>query len=213
MTAIRILIIDDHPIIRAGIRDLIEREPDFILIGEASTGLEALQYAKDLFPDVVVLDMGLPGMSGTEVAKELKQMNKQIHILAFSAYSDKQYIRDVLKIGVAGYLIKDEGPERIVQAIRGVARGEQGWLSRQAVNAISLYPDDQDEPNHKLSRRENQVLEQVIVGKTNQEIAHILGISVKTAEKHLRNIFKKLEASSRTEAAIKSMRIRMQKDK
>jgi DNA-binding NarL/FixJ family response regulator len=205
--AIRVFIVDDHPVIRAGIRDLIEREPDLFLTGEASSGSDALQFVKENAPDVVLLDMRLPDMSGIEVAQELKRMGVQTNILALSAYSDRYFILEVLKAGVAGYLIKDELEDKIAQAIRGVARGEQGWISRQAVTAIADWRDDHKPATTELSFRENQILEQITAGKTNRQIANTLGISVKTVEKHIRHIFIKLNASSRTEAAVIGTRI------
>jgi DNA-binding NarL/FixJ family response regulator len=202
----RVVLVDDHPVVRAGIRNLLEQAPDIEVVGEASDGTMAINLVEELHPDVLLLDMEMPGLSGNEVAQKLQQKGTDVRILALSAHDDKQYIQELLSNGASGYLIKEEVPETIVEAVRGVARGERGWVSRRVAAQMSAWMQD-DEPARKgLTTREVQVLSAVVGGKTNQEIGLLLGISEKTVEKHLEGVFSKLEVASRVEAAVRAVR-------
>lgn len=132
MGKIRVLIADDHAIMRVGIKNILSRSPEICVVGEANNGAEALDLIHELNPDVLVLDMEMPVMDGVEVARRLQAMKSPVRILVLSAYDDRQYIIEMLKMGASGYLIKDEAPEVIVDAVQGVARGEEGWISRKA---------------------------------------------------------------------------------
>lgn len=132
MGKIRVLIADDHAIMRVGIKNILSRSSDICVIGEANNGAEAIQLIDELKPDVLVLDMEMPVMDGVEVARRLQALNSPVRILVLSAYDDRQYIIEMLKMGAAGYLIKDEAPEVIVEAVLGIANGEEGWISRKA---------------------------------------------------------------------------------
>lgn len=205
MTQIRVLLADDHPVVRGGIRNLIETAPEIAVVGEASGGREALSLVEELQPDVLLLDMEMPDMSGVEVARQLAQKKTAVRILALSAYDDPQYIRSLFSSGAAGYLTKDEAPEFILEAINGVWRGQEGWLSRRVAARMTVWT--RDEPDDMgLTRRELQVLRKIVEGKTNQEAGLELGISDKTIEKHLESIFAKLGVSSRVEAAVLAVR-------
>jgi DNA-binding NarL/FixJ family response regulator len=206
MSPTSVLLVDDHPVVRAGIRNLLEHAPDIVVIGEASTGTEALKLVSDLSPDVVLLDMELPGISGNEVAQHLQRNGAATKILALSAHDDRQYIQELLANGAAGYLVKDEVPEAIVEAVRGVSRGEKGWVSRKVAAQMSTWMGGENREHNGLTAREIQVLQSVVDGKTNQEIGLTLGISEKTVEKHLEGIFGKLGVASRVEAAVRAVR-------
>jgi DNA-binding NarL/FixJ family response regulator len=203
---IKVLLVDDHPVVRSGIRTLIEQVPDIDVIGEASTGAEALQMTRELAPDVLLLDMEMPDISGNQVASQLLKEGFPVRILALSAHDDKQYIQELLSIGAAGYLVKEEVPEAIIEAVRGVARGEQGWVSRRIAAQLSNWMREDVNERTELTPRETEVLRTVVDGKTNQEIGLILGISEKTVEKHLEGIFTKLGVASRVEAAVLAVR-------
>ena len=207
MSPTKVLLVDDHPIVRTGIRNLLERAAEISIVGEASDGFEALKLVEKLSPDVVLLDMEMPGMNGSEVAIHLKQAGSPVKILALSAHDDKQYIQELLANGASGYLTKEEVPETIIEAVRGVARGEQGWVSRKIAAKMTTWMSGDSRADHMgLTPREVQVLKMVVAGKTNQEIGLELGISEKTVEKHLEGVFSKLGVASRVEAAVHAVR-------
>lgn len=201
MATIRVLLADDHPIVRDGIRNLLVGSVGIEVIGEAEDGAEAYQKVLELEPDVLLLDMELPEISGVDLTRKLVEEGVKVRILALSSYSDKGYISEMLALGASGYLIKDEVPKNIVDAVRGVAHGEQGWVSREVAAILSQMALN-DRGNDELTGREVEVLRLVVDGKTNREIAYVLEISEKTVEKHLNNIFEKLEVRSRVEAAV-----------
>jgi DNA-binding NarL/FixJ family response regulator len=204
--SIRVVLVDDHPITRAGIKRFLDRAVDIEVVGEASTGEQALELVEQLSPDVLLLDMELPDLKGVTVAKRLKEGGSPVHILALSTYNNKQYIFGLLSIGAAGYLTKEEVPETIVEAVRGVARGEQGWVSRKVAAVMSTWAQDDVSQPSDLTDREMQVLHGVVEGKTNQEIGLDLGISQKTVEKHLESVYSKMNVASRVEAAVMAVR-------
>jgi len=132
MGKIRVVIADDHAIMRVGIKNILMRSSEICVVGEASDGAEAIKLVNEHNPDVLILDMEMPVMDGVEVARRLQANNLPVRILVLSAYDDRQYILEMLKMGASGYLIKDEAPEVIVDAVQGIAHGEKGWISRKA---------------------------------------------------------------------------------
>jgi two-component system, NarL family, response regulator DegU len=203
MNIIRVLIVDDHPIIRQGICNFLSQATDLKILAETGNGDEAVRLAQELKPDVILLDMEIDGMSGLLVAQKLQKEGSPARILALSAHTDQEYVQELLQSGAAGYLSKDELSDLILSAVRGVARGETGWVSRNILGQFSEWSQaDETHPASVMTNRERQVLAQVIEGKTNQEIGLLLTISEKTVEKHLESIFRKLDVSSRTEAAV-----------
>ena len=205
MSPIRVLVIDDHPVIRLAIRDTLQKSPEIVVVGEASNGQEALRLTHELAPDVLLLDMELPDINGIEVAKILKEEHAATRVLALSAHNEQQYIQQALANGASGYLLKDELLYIIVEAVQGVARGEQGWFSRKVSQKVAVWSREGAKEHMGLSVRELEVLQEVANGKTNQEIAVILGISDKTVEKHMEGIFGKLGVTSRVEAAVRAV--------
>lgn len=206
MSPIRVVLADDHPVVRSGIRNLLERVVDITVVGEAATGAEALKLVAELSPDVLLLDMELPDIKGIEVAQQIKKSGSTVKILVLSAHDDPLYIRELLESGASGYLVKEEAPETIVEAVRGVAHGEQGWVSRRIAAQMVSWMRGDDVGEIKLTPREMDVLRLVVEGKTNQNIGVLLGISEKTVEKYLYAIFTKLEVTSRVEAAVYAVR-------
>ncbi|MEA4908498.1 MAG: response regulator transcription factor [Chloroflexi bacterium] len=132
MRTIRVVLADDHAVMRIGIRNLLSRSPDIEVVGEGSNGLEAIELVNKFKPDVLVLDMEMPIMDGVEAARRLRESQSPVKILALSSYNDKYYILSLLEQGAAGYLTKDENPNTIIEAVRSVANGKRGWLSRKA---------------------------------------------------------------------------------
>jgi DNA-binding NarL/FixJ family response regulator len=202
MPDIRVLIVDDHPITCKGIRDLLEPAIGISVAGEAHTGAEALQMIEALKPNVVLLDMKLPDMNGVEIIKKAYKTGTNARILGLSSYNDREFISELLTFGASGYLLKDEVPEEIINAVRGVAGGESGWLSRKVAALLSQILVREQEGGTDLTSRELEVLSLVVDGRTNNQIGLSLGISAKTVEKHLHAIFRKMGVVSRVEAAI-----------
>jgi DNA-binding NarL/FixJ family response regulator len=189
MTNIRVVLADDHPVVRSSIRELLNEAQGIEVIGEASNGYEALRLVENLTPDVLLLDMEMPGLKGIEVAQQLQQTQSPVNILALSTYDDKEYILGLLASGASGYLIKGESPQMIIKAIRGVARGEKGWLSRQVSVQINTFiPHEKLEKHNELTDQEIAILKLMVVGKTPEEIRMALTLEEKTVEKEVRQI-------------------------
>ena len=206
MADIRVLIADDHPIVCKGIRNLLEAAVGITVVGEAHSGAQALRLIRSLLPDLVLLDVELTDMSGIDVIKQLNEDKINVRILGLSSYDDREFISQLLALGASGYLLKDEIPEQIIEAVRGVARGETGWVSRKVAAKLSQILQRDQDGAADLTRRELDVLRLVVDAKTNGEIGMTLGISEKTVEKHLDTIFRKLGVTSRVEAAVLAVR-------
>ncbi len=205
MGDITVIIADDHPVVCKGIHELLQSATGINVVGEANSGNKALQLVESLRPDVLVLDIEMPDINGVEVVNRIVQKSLPVRILGLSSYDDRQYISQLLSLGASGYLIKDEMPENIVEAVRGVARGEKGWVSRKVAAILGNILEGREDRND-LTDREFDVLRLVTHGKTNAEIGLALGISEKTVEKHLDMIFRKMGVVSRVEAAVKAVR-------
>lgn len=192
---IRVLVADDHAIVRTGIRHVLESEPGFVVVGEASTGAEALDLAASLHPDVAVLDISLPGTSGLRVAAELRQRAPETQILILSMHDNTEYVLESLRAGVHGYLLKDTAATELRSAIRAVRRGES-FFSPPIAGRLSAVvrgdPAGSSSALMQLTARERQVLIGVAKGHTNREMAAQLGISPRTVESHRENLMKKL---------------------
>ncbi len=207
MSSIRVVLADDHPVVRSGIRGFLDHEVDIQVVGEASTGKDALVLVNELSPDVLLLDLQLPDMKGMDVARQLQQEERKVKVLVLSAHDDAFYINELMEYGAVGYLLKEEAPEFIIDAVRGVARGEVGWVSRGvAAHMVARLRGEENQSEAMLTRREMDVLRLIIEGKTNQNIGVTLGISEKTVEKYIYSIFQKLGVNSRTEAAVYAVR-------
>ncbi|HEY80900.1 MAG TPA: response regulator transcription factor, partial [Caldilineae bacterium] len=197
---IRVLLADDHPTLRLGLRVLLDQAPDVEVVGEAEEGEEALAQIEALQPDVAVLDCKLPGLSGMEVAAAIVSKGLPVRVLALSAYDDERYLQGMLKAGAVGYLLKEEAPPNIVAAVRAAARGEQRWTADQLARA-RRWQEEVEAMWARLTEREGEVLALVAEGKSNKEIAQALSVSERTVEFHVSNILGKLGLSSRVEAA------------
>ncbi len=201
---IRVLIADDHALFREGIRALLSRYEDLEVAGEAADGKEAVDQVKKLGPDIVLMDIAMPGLGGLEATLEIKKIHPEAKILVLTQYSDQEYLYRFLKAGVSGYVLKRAAGADLVSAIRSVRQGGT-FLHPDIAPAVidgylgGLQPLEQEDTYETLTDREKQVLKLVAEGKTNKEIAEILTISVKTAMAHRANIADKLGIHNRAE--------------
>lgn len=203
MKPVRVLLADDHPVVLLGLRTLLEGYPDIKLVGEAENGELALELAESLRPDVLILDIEMPGMNGDQVLHHLRLRGLPVRVLVLSAHDTAEYIRSVIRQGAAGYLVKGEDVGEIIEAIRAVANGKTGWVSRRIAHQMfSILEEDEAPQKSRLTRRERDVLREMVSGKTNPEIAVALGISDKTVEKHSVSIYNKLGVKTRTQAVV-----------
>lgn len=205
MSSIRVLLADDHPALRVGLRVLLDRAPGIEVVGETDDGETALAMAETLSPDVVVLDCQLPGMDGVAVASALRRRAFVGRVLALSAYDDDQYLAGMADAGAVGYLLKNEAPGQIVAAVQaamqGAERRETLWTPEQSAR-IQRWRAEVARVRESLTRRECEVLGLVADGLSNKEIAQALHVTVRTADFHVSNILRKLDVISRVEAAV-----------
>ncbi len=196
---IRVLIVEDHHLVRQGIRALLEKAEDIEVVGEAKDGQEAVEMAERLSPDVIVMDLAMPRLNGTQATERIRAMRLPTQIVMLSMYSDETLVRQALRAGAKGYLLKHSVTEELLLAVRAACRGEiylSSAVSGNIVANVLSQPleSSEDEPFDRLSAREQQVLKLVAEGRTNNAIAQILNVSVKTVEKHRSSLMQKLNA-------------------
>ncbi len=197
----RVLLVDDSPVLRVGLRRTLEVAPGITIVGEAGSGNEALAMIESLQPDLVILDCQLPDISGVEVARTVQLKSLQTKILAFSIHDDEALVRGMLDAGAVGYLLKDESPETIIDAVHSATDG-RSWFSPAVAARLAERVRRESLVELRLTKRETQVLRQLACGKANRAIAAELRITERTARFHLRNIYDKIGARSRAEAAV-----------
>jgi len=188
---VRVLLADDHIIMRQGLRTLLERE-GFEVVGEASNGREAIQLSGTTHPDVAVLDLSMPLLNGIDAAREIVKTDGATKVILLTMHTDEDHVLESLRAGVSGYVLKTKSAEELIQAIRGVCKGEMYLSSGISRVVVQAYVSRAELASDPLSDRERQVLQLVAEGKTTKEIAIILGISAKTVESHRTNIMDKL---------------------
>jgi DNA-binding NarL/FixJ family response regulator len=196
MSKIRIVLADDHSVVRQGFRRILEAQADMEIVGEASNGREALETATKLSPDVVVMDVAMPELNGIEATRRMGDAAPRTRVLALSMHKDSVYVREILRAGARGYLLKDAVDEDLIAAVRAVARGE-GYLSPGVADAVLTdYRQHVTDPIDLLTSREREVLQLIAEGKTNKEIATTLNLSVYTVDAHRGRIMEKLNLHS-----------------
>lgn len=213
MNKIRVLIADDHQVVREGLSALLKMRDDIEIVGQAKDGVEAVEKARQLLPDVVLMDISMPRMNGVEATREIKRENPHIGVVVLTMYDEEDYIFDLVKAGATGYLLKDADSTQIAKAIRAIAHGESlihPTVASKILTEFSLLAEGKGRKpgrlEHDLTDREITVLRLVAEGKTNKEIANDLDLSEKTVKNHVRNIFHKLHVYDRTQAAIHAIR-------
>lgn len=198
--SLKILLADDHKIIREGLRNLIEKQEGFEVIAEAKDGLTAVKKAKKLAPDVVIMDIGMPGLNGIEATRQILADSPQAKIIALSMHSERRFVSEMLKAGASAYLLKDSAFEELVQAIRA-SQSNKIYLSPSIADKvvkdyITHIPRESFSPFSLLTQREREVLQLIAEGKSTKEIAALLFLSIKTVETHRQNIMEKLDLRS-----------------
>jgi len=191
MPPVRVVIADDHPVVRSGIRDLLDAADGLTVVGEATNGSEALDRVAEEHPDVLLLDVEMPELSGVEVAQQLKAESSPVRLLALSSYDDQEYVQGLLENGASGYLTKENAPQLIVEAVRAVAQGEVRWFVQPARSQGS---------SADLTDRETEILQFMARGHSNGGIADELHLAESTVRKHATHIYRKLGVDSAREA-------------
>ena len=209
--AIRVLIADDHELFRAGIRRLLGSAGDMEVVGEAKTGEEATALVEELAPDVVLLDVMMPGMSGIDVARVIRTTSPRTRVVILTVHANEEFLFDAIKAGAMGYLLKDASSDELLRAVRVVAQGEGLLAPGMAAKVFKEFArvaasQDLSPVLATLTERETEILKHVTAGLANKEIARTLNISERTVKNHLSNIMEKLHVNSRTQAAVLALR-------
>ena len=219
MDKISILVVDDHPLFRQGLRDLLRSEPDLEVVGEGADGQEAIDLTHALQPDALILDINLPGLNGLQVTRQLRAERSRTAVVMLTAYDDAEQVLHAFRAGGSAYCPKDVPPSKLVQVVRLVVQGHyvvgdhvfdkdglQAWLATSVEQAGRPYMDDTREAFSPLSPREMEILQYVTRGLSNKEIALSLGISHQTVKNHMTAILHKLQVEDRTQAAVYALR-------
>ena len=206
--SIRVLIVDDHAIVRQGIRALLATERDIQVIGEASNGAEAVEQAQTLCPDVILMDLVMPKMDGIEAIRHITARQSDVRILVLTSFAADDQVFPAIKAGALGYLLKDTGPQDLLHAIHQVRRGEPALEPSIALKVLAelAHPPQKPPTPDPLTGRELDVLRLVAEGRSNREIAELLVITEMTVRTHVSNILSKLHLASRTQAALYALR-------
>jgi len=204
---IRVVLVDDHAVVREGLRFLLEQQPDMEVVGEGKDGAQGVALVTSLLPDVALLDLLMPKMDGISAVREMKRLTPHTQVIILTSYYEDEQVFGAIKAGAISYLLKDAGPEELVEAVRAAARGE-GVLHPQ-VAARVLREMQQHSPLQELTARELDVLTLIARGRSNAEIASELVIGEGTVKTHVSNILTKLHLADRTQAAIYALQQRL----
>ena len=206
---LRVLLADDHEVVRLGLKALLAQREEFDIVGEAENGYQAVQLALQLDPDVVVMDVRMPGMSGIDACKEIRRQRPHVRVLMLTSYAEDELLTEALHAGACGYVLKRVGSAYLVEALKAVAQGETPIDPMMTTHLLSSshrrHNKALDLVEH-LSERERQLLAHIAQGETNREIAHALGLSEKTVRNYVSQLLQKLHLSNRAEAAVFAVR-------
>jgi DNA-binding NarL/FixJ family response regulator len=204
---VRVLIAEDHPLFREGMRGRLDRVDDIAVVGEAASGEEAVELANKLEPDIILMDIKMPGLNGIEATREILRASPRVGVLVLTMFEDDDSVFAAMRAGAKGYLLKDSGGEGVVHAIRAVASGEAVFGAGVAERIMGFFSAPRAAPKRafpELTEREEEVLSLVAQGKSNQEIARQLFVSLKTVRNHVSNILLKLQVADRAQAVIRA---------
>jgi DNA-binding NarL/FixJ family response regulator len=213
---IRVLVADDHPVVREGLSAIVDVEDDIAVVGQAADGVEALRQAQTLRPDVVLMDLKMPNMDGVAAIRQIRAALPHTHVLILTTYADDEYIMAGIRAGARGYLLKDAPPDELVRAIRVVARGEsllQPVIAARVLDRLSELMEGGSQPvvqrveQAALTARELEVLTMIANGARNRAVAEALAISERTVKVHIANLMVKLEANTRAEAVARALKL------
>lgn len=211
MSRIRVLLADDHDLFRQGVRRLLEGSPDIEVVGEGRSGEECVRLVEELVPDIVLLDIAMPGLTGIDAARLIRTASPRTGIVMLTVHADEEFLFEAIKAGAMGYLLKDASPEELMRAIRLIHAGEGLLAPSMAAKVIREFARTREARDlagvlNPLTQREVQILQHVAEGLANKEIARKLSISERTVKNHLSNIMEKLHVNSRTQAAVYALR-------
>ncbi len=213
---IRVLVVDDHPVVREGLSAIVDVEDDIVVVGQAWDGLEALKQAQALQPDVVLMDLKMPNLDGVEAIQQIRAQLPETQVLILTTYADDEYIMAGIRAGARGYLLKDAPPDELVHAIRVVNQGGsllQPVVAARVLDRLSQLMADgatsspSDPSAQVLTSREQEILTMLAAGARNRDIAGTLSISERTVKVHVANVMNKLEANTRTEAVARAIKL------
>ena len=218
-TKICVLIVDDHPLFLAGLEKALSMEDDMLVVGNSPDGDQALRLVHELHPDVVLLDVNLPGQNGIQVAHRLKRERAEVAVVFLTAYYDTHQVLLAMRVGASAFCEKNIHPDDLVEVIRAAAaghyivngeymdsKGVAAWIQKNVYDIVGPYSDDPDKHFVPLSKRETEILESVTLGMSNKEVASELGISQQTVKNHMTSILRKLNVEDRTQAAVMALR-------
>jgi DNA-binding NarL/FixJ family response regulator len=207
MATIKVILADDHPVVRDGIRAMLSRQPDISVVGEAKNGIEAVEKARELQPDVILMDLRMPELDGVEAMRRIRAFDARVKFLVLTTYDSDEFIFQAIEAGAKGYLLKDASRDDLSHAVRAVYRGESLIQPAVAARVLDRFAQlsRQTTGGEVISERELEVLQLMARGAANKQIADALSISESTVKTHVASLFRKLEANDRTEAVTKAL--------
>ena len=206
LDAITLLLVDDHELVRQGVRAFLDAQPDLKVVAEAASGREAVEAAKAHAPDVVLMDLLMPGMDGVETTRAVKEASPESHVVVLTSHHDDAYVFAALRAGALGYVLKTIGAEELAGTVRRAARGEPTLHPSIALRLMQNVRGEQEDVTSELTPRELEVLKLIAEGLTNADIAERLGVAEKTVKGHVGNVLSKLQVHDRTQAAVYAWR-------
>jgi DNA-binding NarL/FixJ family response regulator len=208
MAKIRCLLADDHTLVRQGIRRLLESEPDIEVVAEASSAEEAVEKTKDLRPDLVLMDVGMPGLSSFEAARQIRRISLVTRVLFLTMYDDEEYVMQCMEAGASGYLLKDAPSQQLIAAVRDVHRGGKYVSAPLLGKMVDIYQSQRPDASRatRLTPRERQILKLLAEGKSAKEVASLLDLSVRTVESHRFNLMRKIGVHNKVELLTYALR-------